>query len=110
MSSRSLWFILVPLLVLVLSAGILFYLQHKKKKDADSVSASQIMTPKDLPPLSENRLYDEISIPKAIVSNPPKEEEALNTIYYTVQKPQKIENSYSSATKLLGTSTNDSVI
>ncbi|XP_027695872.1 SLAM family member 5-like isoform X2 [Vombatus ursinus] len=109
MSSRSLWFILVPVLVLVPSAGILFYLQHKKKKDADSPSTSKVMALKDLP-LSENQLYDEISMPKAIVSNPPKEEEALNTIYYTVQKPQKIKNSCSSATKLLGTSTNDSVI
>uniref|UniRef100_A0A4X2JSA7 Ig-like domain-containing protein n=1 Tax=Vombatus ursinus TaxID=29139 RepID=A0A4X2JSA7_VOMUR len=77
--------------------------------DADSPSTSKVMALKDLP-LSENQLYDEISMPKAIVSNPPKEEEALNTIYYTVQKPQKIKNSCSSATKLLGTSTNDSVI
>ncbi|XP_036614025.1 SLAM family member 5-like isoform X1 [Trichosurus vulpecula] len=109
-SSSSLWFILVPLLVIVTSAGILFYLQRKKTEGADSQLTSQIRTPKDFLPPAENRVYDEISVPKVIVSKPQKEEEALNTIYYTVQKPKKMENSYSSSTKLLGTSANEAVI
>ncbi|XP_068919008.1 SLAM family member 5-like [Petaurus breviceps papuanus] len=108
-SSSSLWLILVPLLLLMIAAGIFLCRQHKKTKDTNLSSSSKIVTPKNfLPP--ENQVYDEISIPKVIVSNPQKEEEALNTIYYTVQKPQKMENPYSSATKLLGTSTNEPVI
>ncbi|XP_043820643.1 SLAM family member 5-like isoform X2 [Dromiciops gliroides] len=103
-SSHLLWFILLPFLVMI-ALGI--WLQHKRKKDADSSSTSQVPT-KDPFPHVDNRVYDEI-MPKATVPNPQKEE-SPNTIYYTVQKPTKVENPNSSSTKLLGTSTNEFVI
>ncbi|XP_074079173.1 SLAM family member 5-like isoform X3 [Macrotis lagotis] len=64
---------------------------------------------KDPLPHTGNTVYDEIIIPKATVPKTQKEE-SPNTIYYTVQNPQKVENSFSSASKLLGTSANESVI
>ncbi|XP_016285011.2 SLAM family member 5-like [Monodelphis domestica] len=107
--SSNLWFILISILIILISTATCFYLRYKGKKDADSSFITQGNTGKEPSAPADNRVYDEIVIPKGIVSTPQKEE-SLNTIYYTVQKPQKVENSYSSNTKLLGTSTSDFVI
>ncbi|XP_074079172.1 SLAM family member 5-like isoform X2 [Macrotis lagotis] len=104
-ASTLLWLILVPLLILTVLAGIYFHQQHNKKKGAVSPSTFR----KDPLPHTGNTVYDEIIIPKATVPKTQKEE-SPNTIYYTVQNPQKVENSFSSASKLLGTSANESVI
>ncbi|XP_074118433.1 SLAM family member 5-like isoform X2 [Sminthopsis crassicaudata] len=83
----------IPILsgIVLIPVGIWFYLQYKKKKDADSSPISQILSTKDIP-VADNRVYDEIIMPTAIVSNPQKKE-SLNTIYYTVQNPKKVQNS-----------------
>uniref|UniRef100_A0A7N4PGJ2 Ig-like domain-containing protein n=1 Tax=Sarcophilus harrisii TaxID=9305 RepID=A0A7N4PGJ2_SARHA len=80
------WLIPVLSSIVLIVAGTCFYLQYKKKKDADSLS---IFQSKNLP--EDNQVYDELSMPTLSVSNQKKE--APNTIYCTVQNPQKMENS-----------------